>query len=1378
MLERVRRILAESGAELSREELLDALWLARRLPPGAASELARATGPVPAGPAPVADAGPVREPESPPGPGGETAGEAPGDGGLHAAPAPAAPAPGAAAVRPAVPVRTRQGRALGGAELGLGRALRPLKQLRADRRTWVLDEDATVRAMAESGLPDAVLRPVRTRWLDLVLLVDDGVSMLLWQRLVVETRLLMERSGAFRDVRVYGLDSRGARAPRLHRRPFEPDGSELAPRTVTDPSGRTLVLVVSDGVGSAWHDGRMRRMLRAAGGLGPVAVLHALPPRLWDGSGIRARTWRVTTRRRGAPNRTWQVNDPVLPAGLVSYGDEVPVPVLAPHPRSLAAWAALVGSPGASATLPLLSDHPVPLAAPARKAPEEDGGLLRFRDAASPQAYRLATHLAALAPVSVPAMRLVTEALDPDVDTGHLAEVFLGGLMRGVSDPALLPQHRAYDFPEEARRILLASAPAHELTRAARRVTERLAELGDGSPEFPAWLEHAAGREAVGGGGAPFGWVGERVLRRVGVAVPPVGKPGAVDGGGTPARDALPVEGGEAPVDGGPVYALGPDDPRRLGPYEILHAFLPRDPSAPLYLGRSERDGYATVRTGRADVLEHEADVLRRLQGLAVPRPLDHGVGEDGVAWSSATAGPDLGSPDLAAHARASDGLEQDAFRTLGAQLAGVVAGAHSRGVTHGMLAAETVLVADGSVHVVGWFRARVHDGGDAAAQSAGESADVVDLCRLLWDVAARGRIPERVGAMLTAVLSGGTGSSVPGAGELAAALAPPPGPRPALLTEPGPMGGPFLALDIGRREYGGWGPHGQVVAAREAGRRALLVQVARALTLANPPGALRLMCLDLAGSWLFEELSGLPQVDHRATNLAQDKNASRRTAELLAEELRHREEVLESTGQADIETYERAVLNGRGLRRLPRLAVLVHGYELRRRARAARLAEAIDSLAHRGGRLGVHLLVSLPPDETAPRVFTYTVGLAPDGRGTTLEHHGDAPARTVAPRGATGPVPVRAAPWRPYFFLSHAVPGRTEDEEHSRELLATFYGDLCAEVTAMTGAPAGSVVGFMDEGSGTASHWGDRRREALENCRVFVPLVSPRYFTSDWCGGEWWAFTRRALLHETATGRSARVVVPVPWIPVRPERVPSVAAGVQWQRLGGDDADPGLYELTRLRDQRYWLTVSGLARRIVTAAEAVDLPPGPATDTGALPGFFRDTRPTIEVGVRVVVSALRVAQSPGSDPPAWNAYPEAKGGLALVVERVVRALGHRAFAVPPDSLADYGTPRIVVMDHLALAEAVSLDRLDAPDGLLDPQVGVLVVHEPGATALPESSAREALARLVPGHTGPVRVARTLTEYVQELASLVVETVLAHSGPDDPEGRARPRLAP
>ncbi|WP_051830823.1 SAV_2336 N-terminal domain-related protein [Streptomyces violens] len=541
MPERARRILSDSGVELSPQELLDALWLATRLP--APDEAAAAPAPEPEnGTAPPEPDDPS-ELEAPDGepvlpsrsPGREARPQAPARAprrpdaghGLHGGSL-RTTSPDRDGGRPAVSVRAPEGKAVTDA-LALSRALRPLQQQRPSPVRTEVDEAATVDAMAETGLPDVAILPARERWLDLALVIDDGTSMLLWQRLCGELRGVLERLGAFRDVRVYGLHTRGGGRPALRSSPFGDGPANGDPAVLADPSGATMVLVVTDGIGSAWRGGRMADVLAGWGRCGPTAVLQVLPPQLWKGSGVRADRWEVTTRGRASANATWQVTASGLPPELASFRG-VPIPVLAPRPASVAEWARLVASPGGTAVLPLLRTAPAAagdLGADAAATPAPPPGtdaataaVLRFRDTVSPEAYRLAAHLAALAPVSVPAMRLVQESVSWPAETAHLAEVFSGGLLRAVPPPAAhdVPERlRQFDFSAATKAILFDTVPTAELLETGLTVGRRMDELVGRSPDFPAWLSHPAGPDRLPDHARAFAWVNDALLVRLGI---------------------------------------------------------------------------------------------------------------------------------------------------------------------------------------------------------------------------------------------------------------------------------------------------------------------------------------------------------------------------------------------------------------------------------------------------------------------------------------------------------------------------------------------------------------------------------------------------------------------------------------------------------------------------------------------------------------------------------------------------------------------------------------------------------------------------------------------------------------------------------------------
>ncbi|MFF7366068.1 SAV_2336 N-terminal domain-related protein [Streptomyces sp. NPDC008125] len=738
MLQRVRDALSGDGELLDAEELRDALWLAARLPPAAATALARlardtepaaeATIPAESAAAPSFEGAdehrdpPSKEHRNETAPGGRARTL---QDGLHTAPVP--PSQAASSDLSAMAVRAPGIKALDGTELRTGRALRPLRQLRPDALRTELDVDATVSAIAETGLPDAVLRPARTRWLDLAVLVDDGVSMLLWQRLAGEVRALMERCGAFRDVRLHGLDSRTPGGPRLTGRPYSGRDRARPLSTALDPSGNTLFLVVSDGVGRAWRDGTMHRELDRAASTGPVAVLHALPTRLWAGSGIDARPWRVTTRRRGATNRSWHVEDPVLPPELASYGG-VPVPVLSVEGSDIGTWAQLIGSPGETVVLPLLTGPDRPDSAvgartftrPAGSVAAEET-VLRFKTSASSEAYRLAAHLAAVAPLPVPAMRLVQHALQPSVDTAHLAEVFLGGLMHGVDGSADLPHQKTFDFTEDVRTVLLGTVPSSELVRTAREVTAHLSRLPNASTGFPAWLPHSEGPERVRPGSRrPFAWIDETLRRRLGFAPPAPPEPETEPLSSRVELRNLPH--GFALDEGLTGWCrLSVADRRFEGtdglPYEVFAEHREGWSDIPLLLAHDGEGCVLVIRRPEmrnprdaVDLVTTEVTALKRLDGFFAPRLLawDAHRRRPWLAVECALDGASQPAPNLHDFVGQQGNLNRVGLLEVARQLAASLANAHENGLVHGSLTPRRVLVAGRKMQVTGWMTASV----------------------------------------------------------------------------------------------------------------------------------------------------------------------------------------------------------------------------------------------------------------------------------------------------------------------------------------------------------------------------------------------------------------------------------------------------------------------------------------------------------------------------------------------------------------------------------------------------------------------------------------------------------------------------------------------
>ncbi|MFD5907832.1 SAV_2336 N-terminal domain-related protein [Streptomyces massasporeus] len=511
---RLAAALSAAGAAPTPREIAELLWLAGQLEQPAEEPL---VGEHPAGQPgagrPVAPGTPATADDPP-----EPAEQAP------AAPAPAHTAePPVRAAHDRVPLRLPAPRSPDGPQhhpggggspllapapamlphpLALQRALRPLQRKVPSPHARLLDERATADRIARLGAhPEVwlpVLRPAPDRWLRLNLVHDTGPTMPVWRPLVSELHAALAQSGIFRTVTLH---------------PATPDGRARQVPVLGD--GRTATLVVSDCMGPQWRPGeagdRWYRTLRNWAHRMPLAVVQPLPEHLWPTTALPAEPGLLTAPTTAAPTATlaftpYDASPP--PDGAL------PLPVLEPGAPWLAHWAALLADPGGARTPGAAAWLPPAPAPPAEPAPDHTTAspedlVLRFRATASPEAFRLAGHLALAVP-SVPVMRLVQRTLDRDPRPQHLAEVILSGMLTSAPGPS-----GSYAFRPGVRELLLRSLP-----RTARgRTQEFLARVG-GLIDERAGLAAGQFRAETGDGhdaaGPAFATVSEETVRRLG----------------------------------------------------------------------------------------------------------------------------------------------------------------------------------------------------------------------------------------------------------------------------------------------------------------------------------------------------------------------------------------------------------------------------------------------------------------------------------------------------------------------------------------------------------------------------------------------------------------------------------------------------------------------------------------------------------------------------------------------------------------------------------------------------------------------------------------------------------------------------------------------
>jgi FxsC-like protein len=181
---------------------------------------------------------------------------------------------------------------------------------------------------------------------------------------------------------------------------------------------------------------------------------------------------------------------------------------------------------------------------------------------------------------------------------------------------------------------------------------------------------------------------------------------------------------------------------------------------------------------------------------------------------------------------------------------------------------------------------------------------------------------------------------------------------------------------------------------------------------------------------------------------------------------------------------------------------------------------------------------------------------------------------------------------YRPYFFLSYArTPKRDPtDRDDPDRWVYRLYRDLCDVILQLTEVEA-DEAGFMDRENKLGDEWSPELVNALQRCRVFVPLYSRRYFESNYCGKEWFAFARREVTNRALGGDAVNAIVPAIWTRMNRNQLPSVAQSVQFDHvaLGERYSAEGFYGIMKLQNYRsdYQRAVHRLAERIVEIGDA-----------------------------------------------------------------------------------------------------------------------------------------------------------------------------------------------
>jgi formylglycine-generating enzyme required for sulfatase activity len=365
----------------------------------------------------------------------------------------------------------------------IAKVLRPLMRKVPSRTRQAIDEEATAIRIAVDKIWSPVVQPEPERWLELAIVIEVTNIFEVWKDSIAEFQHLMERHGAFRDVRTWRLQTPANGKPQLflqtatglNRKPRNP-------KELLDAGGRRLVLFLSDCTSNAWRSGQIFQLLELWSRQNPVTIAQLLPERYWDRSALGS-GYLVALRSQlpGARSRDWQVSG-LSPRRRQRLQGGLKFPVVTIQPYSLGEWAQAMAATGEQQTVGIVlkseafQTHLVAnLGAESLTAKQL---VQRFRGTASQKAQELADMMAVL-PVNWSVLRLLQKNLmqgieDPSEGTGalYLAEIFLSGLLSPVANRTQnLKSTQQYNFVEGVRSVLISGIPISE----AREVGEEIA---------------------------------------------------------------------------------------------------------------------------------------------------------------------------------------------------------------------------------------------------------------------------------------------------------------------------------------------------------------------------------------------------------------------------------------------------------------------------------------------------------------------------------------------------------------------------------------------------------------------------------------------------------------------------------------------------------------------------------------------------------------------------------------------------------------------------------------------------------------------------------------------------------------------------------------
>jgi formylglycine-generating enzyme required for sulfatase activity len=313
-----------------------------------------------------------------------------------------------------------------------------LRKTPSKKKSRLIEEKATVQAIAETELEEPVFKPLMQRNISLSLIIELGASAIIWKKTREEIEAIFTSIGAFHPLDVHWLKKDEDTGQIILKSRVGNQELTRSPESINyNPTGKKLFIIISDFTSVHWYKGEYIETLENWSKKGFITLLQLFPERLWSRTALdRYSQVQLQSAPMGTNYLPYLFNNQLISTSEAKQALKLPVITL--ELSSLKEWVNIVSGKKQGTLAGVLMQkftpiHPELEPSQILEAQEPQKLLERFYNNASPSAENLAHRLAAV-PVTLPIIRLIqTSCLQAktkylELPAVSVAEVLMGGL--------------------------------------------------------------------------------------------------------------------------------------------------------------------------------------------------------------------------------------------------------------------------------------------------------------------------------------------------------------------------------------------------------------------------------------------------------------------------------------------------------------------------------------------------------------------------------------------------------------------------------------------------------------------------------------------------------------------------------------------------------------------------------------------------------------------------------------------------------------------------------------------------------------------------------------------------------------------------------------